>query len=96
MLELLKNCFLVISDSGGLQKEAFFNKKHCIIAREETEWIELVENKFATIIGSDKEKMRTAFIDFQAKINKNKTDFSMNLYGNDVGETIYNEIAKIL
>ena len=29
MLELLKNCSMVITDSGGLQKEAFFNKKQC-------------------------------------------------------------------
>ena len=31
MLELLKNCSMVITDSGGLQKEAFFNKKQCIV-----------------------------------------------------------------
>ena len=45
MLELLKKCKLVVTDSGGLQKEAFFNKKHCVIAREETEWIELVKKR---------------------------------------------------
>ncbi len=92
MLELLKNCNLVITDSGGLQKEAYFNKKHCIIAREETEWIELVNEGFATIINSDKNKMFTAFKKYQ---NSN-SDFSQNLYGNDVGEVIYNEIIKLL
>ncbi len=92
MLELLKNCNLVISDSGGLQKEAFFNKKHCIIAREETEWVELVENGFAAIIGSDKSKMINTF-----KMYQNSTaDFSKNLYGNDVGETIYNELLNLI
>ena len=92
MLELLKNCSLVISDSGGLQKEAFFNKKHCIIAREETEWIELVTNGFAKIVGSDKTKMLQAFADFK---NSN-ANFSKNLYGNDVGEAIYQEIKTII
>ncbi|MEE9349461.1 MAG: UDP-N-acetylglucosamine 2-epimerase (non-hydrolyzing) [Flavobacteriaceae bacterium] len=96
MLELLKNCNLVISDSGGLQKEAFFNKKHCIIAREETEWVELVSNGFATIIGSDKGKMINAFNSYQTKIKNNLTDFSMNLYGNTIGETIHNEILKLV
>ncbi len=96
MLELLKNCNLVISDSGGLQKEAFFNKKYCIIVREETEWIELVRNNFAKIVGSDGVKIKTAFDNFQIQIRDNNTDFSKNLYGNEVGETIHNEIKKIV
>ncbi|MCK5815355.1 MAG: UDP-N-acetylglucosamine 2-epimerase (non-hydrolyzing) [Flavobacteriaceae bacterium] len=92
MLELLKHCNLVITDSGGLQKEAFFNKKHCIIAREETEWIELVTNGFAKIIGSDSAEMKLTFEMFQ----NSKIDFSMNLYGDKVGENIYSEITKLL
>jgi UDP-GlcNAc3NAcA epimerase len=44
MLLLLKYCRLVLTDSGGVQKEAYFNKKYCITIREETEWIELVQN----------------------------------------------------
>ena len=92
MLELLKNCNLVVTDSGGLQKEAFFNKKHCIIAREETEWVELVENDFAKIVGSDSVKMLDAFNYFQ----NSQADFSVNLYGTNVGENIYNELLKLL
>jgi len=92
MLELLKNCNLVITDSGGLQKEAFFNKKNCIIARDETEWVELVENDLAAIIGSNKADMLNAF----DKFNKTNSDFSKELYGENVGETIYNEILKII
>lgn len=92
MLELLKNCNMVVTDSGGLQKEAFFNKKHCVIARNETEWVELVENGFAAIVGSDTVKMVNAFQNYQ---NVN-TDFSMNLYGNAVGEKIYQEIIELL
>jgi len=92
MLELLKNCNLVITDSGGLQKEAFFNKKHCIIAREETEWVELVTNGFAKIVGSDKDKMYNAFQNFQ---NSN-LDFNLELYGNDIGEKIYSEILNLV
>jgi len=92
MLELLKNCNLVITDSGGLQKEAFFNKKHCIIAREETEWIELVANNFGKIIGSDKNKMIEAFETYQ----NSSLDFEVNLFGEDVGEKIYSEILNLL
>ncbi len=92
MLELLKNCKMVISDSGGLQKEAFFNKKHCVIAREETEWIELVSNGFAEIVGSDKTLLIEAF----NKFKNSDVDFSKNLYGTQVGKRIHQEILSIL
>jgi UDP-GlcNAc3NAcA epimerase len=91
MLELLKNCNLVVTDSGGLQKEAFFNKKHCIIAREETEWVELVENGFATIVGSNSKKMIETF----QKHQNSTANFEIDLFGNEVGEKIYSEILKI-
>jgi len=92
MLELLKKCNLVVTDSGGLQKEAFFNKKHCIIAREETEWVELVANGFAKIVGSDKVKMLQSFNNFQ----DSTANFEMDLFGENVGEKIYDEILKLL
>ena len=92
MLELLKKCNLVVTDSGGLQKEAFFNKKHCIIAREETEWVELVANGFAKIVGSDKEKMLQSFHNYQ----DSTANFEMDLFGENVGEKIYEEIIKML
>jgi UDP-GlcNAc3NAcA epimerase len=92
MLELLKNCTMVITDSGGLQKEAFFNKKHCIIVRDETEWVELVTNGFAKIVGSNTAKMLDAYAELK---NKN-ADFSLNLYGNSVGEKIYTEIKNLI
>ena len=92
MLELLKNCNLVITDSGGLQKEAFFNKKHCVIARDETEWVELVNNGFAKIVGSNSAEMIQAFEDFQ----NSSANFNIDLYGNQVGEKIHSEILKLL
>ena len=42
------------TDSGGLQKEAYFFRKQCLTLREETEWLELIENDFNQICGSDK------------------------------------------
>lgn len=92
MLELLKHCNLVITDSGGLQKEAYFNNKYCIIVRDETEWVELVEHNFATIVGTNQEKIVEAFNHF------NKATFTSenDLYGTNVGENIYTEILKIL
>ncbi|WP_440122012.1 non-hydrolyzing UDP-N-acetylglucosamine 2-epimerase [Tenacibaculum sp. Ill] len=92
MLELLKNCSLVITDSGGLQKEAFFNKKFCIIIRDETEWKELVDNGYATIIGANAKKIENYFQQFLATTK----DFKEQLYGENVGEKIYQSILKLI
>ncbi|CAM1339905.1 non-hydrolyzing UDP-N-acetylglucosamine 2-epimerase [Tenacibaculum aestuarii] len=92
MLELLKNCSMVITDSGGLQKEAFFNKKFCVIAREETEWKELEKNGYATISGTNTE---TLVNDFNQFLTLNKS-FEEELYGNNVGEKIYQSIKKLI
>lgn len=92
MLELLKKCSLVVTDSGGLQKEAFFNKKCCIIVREETEWKELVNHGFAKIAGSNQHEITTFF----KELVDSKKDFSINLYGNNVGEKIYQSIYQLI
>jgi len=57
MIELLKNCSFVVTDSGGLQKEAFFFKKQCIVIRDETEWTELVELGYNHLVGADKQRI---------------------------------------
>ncbi len=76
MVYLIKNSKLIMTDSGGLQKEAFFFEKPCITLRDETEWIELVENRFNILVGADKEKILASYKEF-----KFNTDFSINLYG---------------
>ena len=77
MIVLLKNCEMVITDSGGVQKEAFFFGKHCITLREQTEWVELVEKGFNVLVGSDMSRLKKAF---ETLINKN-SDFKIDLYG---------------
>jgi UDP-GlcNAc3NAcA epimerase len=92
MLELLKHCKLVITDSGGLQKEAYFNQKYCIIVREETEWMELIQNGLAKIVGSNSQNLIEAFNFFKERTFNSSTE----LYGNNVGEHIYAEIKSLL
>lgn len=61
MIALEKNTTLVMTDSGGVQKEAFFFKKPCIILRSETEWIELVHCGSALIVDADETKISEAY-----------------------------------
>ena len=83
---------MVITDSGGLQKEAYFNQKHCLIIREETEWTELIDHGFATISGSDHTRIIADYELLQAR----ESDFSINLYGEHVGEKIHDAICTLL
>jgi UDP-GlcNAc3NAcA epimerase len=57
MLELLKHCRIVITDSGGLQKEAYFFHKPCITMRDETEWHELLALGCNRLAGANKQRI---------------------------------------
>ncbi len=78
MLMLINQCKLVMTDSGGLQKEAFFFGKHCITLREQTEWVELVENGFNRLAGTSSDSIYAAFTEMIDK----KSNFNIDLYGN--------------
>lgn len=60
MIEFVKNCSLILTDSGGLQKEAYFFKKPCVTLREETEWVELTEHGFNRIVGFETDQIVNA------------------------------------
>ncbi len=69
MIALEMNSKMILTDSGGVQKEAFFFKKPCIILRPETEWVELVDCGAAKIVGSDQQQILAAYTHFELANN---------------------------
>lgn len=78
MVWLIDNCDFVMTDSGGLQKEAYFFEKQCITLRDETEWTELVACGANTLVGADKEKILKAY---QNNSGFNIESSTLDLYG---------------
>lgn len=77
MIWLLKHCNAVVSDSGGVQKEAFFFKKPCITMRDQTEWVELIENGVNILAGADTKKI----IEYTKVMLDKPIEDPLNLYG---------------
>jgi len=91
MVWLLQNTKLVITDSGGLQKEAFFFKKRCVTLRDETEWVELVDEGFNILTGANRENILKGY----KEILKRELDFNRNLYGNgDSSKIVVEELLN--
>jgi len=65
MMMLEKNALMILTDSGGVQKEAFFFKKPCIIIRSESEWVEIVECGLGIITDADETRIHNAFKHFK-------------------------------
>lgn len=70
MTMLESSCSKIVTDSGGVQKEAFFMAKPCITLRDETEWVETVDNGWNIITGCDKEKIIKAIKYFKPECER--------------------------
>ncbi|MBK8563706.1 MAG: UDP-N-acetylglucosamine 2-epimerase (non-hydrolyzing) [Saprospiraceae bacterium] len=93
MLQLIMNATLICTDSGGLQKEAYFCNKYCVTLRDETEWIELVEGGYNRLAGSESERIIEAVTDYI------KTPFppKVELYGGGLaGEIICHHLSQLI
>jgi UDP-GlcNAc3NAcA epimerase len=91
MLFLLQKCDMVLTDSGGLQKEAFFSKKLCLTLRDETEWIELVDYGFNFLAGWKTDRIVATY----RRMSDKQPDFNIDLYGNgQAAKKIVDEILR--
>ncbi len=66
MLSLEKFSSMVLTDSGGVQKEAYFLNKPCLVLREETEWVEIINSGAARLVGVDSEKIIQAYLHYNS------------------------------
>ncbi|MFN2422962.1 MAG: non-hydrolyzing UDP-N-acetylglucosamine 2-epimerase [Cryomorphaceae bacterium] len=93
MIELLKHCSLVLTDSGGLQKEAFFFGKNCVTLRDQTEWVELVEQGYNVLAEPDADDVMAKHEEMRLR----KNDFSRDLYGDgNAAEAIVRHLTERL
>jgi UDP-GlcNAc3NAcA epimerase len=81
MIWLLKHCCMVLTDSGGLQKEAFFFKRPCLTLRDETEWVELKEDGSNILVGTNQKTIVSGY----KQLHGAKFDYSNAPYG--IGNT---------
>lgn len=77
MLQLLETCEAVLTDSGGLQKEAYFFQKPCVTLRDQTEWVELIDAGVNQLAGADKNKI----VATAKELVQKPLDFTKPLYG---------------
>lgn len=89
MVRLMAACSKIVTDSGGVQKEAFFLAKPCITMRDETEWVETVENGWNRIVGAETSQIKDAILNF------NPTQERKDYFGSgNAVEQIINLIEK--
>ncbi|MCL0058889.1 UDP-N-acetylglucosamine 2-epimerase (non-hydrolyzing) [Dehalococcoidia bacterium] len=72
MVMLEKQARVIVTDSGGVQKEAFFYRVPCVTLREETEWIETVKGGWNVLVGSNRKKILDAVKNFKPKKKQHK------------------------
>lgn len=91
MVWLLSNCQLVLTDSGGVQKEAFFFGKACVTMRDQTEWLELVEMGANELVGAETLKIINAV---RSNFGREVKDPHKLYGGGNASQTIVNELVK--
>jgi len=88
MLMLEKNAMKILTDSGGVQKEAYVFKVPCITLRNTTEWIETVEDGWNVLVGADKEMIVRGASGFEPKGKQR------NVFGNGRASEKIREIIE--
>ncbi len=87
-LMLMDNCSMMLSDSGGIQKEAYILQKPCVTLRPETEWVETVQSGWNMLLPTDDPAFPNAIKDFQPPSEH------PDIFGKDVAQNILKVIEN--
>lgn len=79
LISTLNNAAIVLTDSGGLQKEAFMMNKPCITLRDQTEWVEIVDAVANIITGVDSQKILDAINYWEHRIKSEKVNWTSKI-----------------
>ena len=90
MVWLLDHCQLVLTDSGGVQKEAFFFGKACVTMRDQTEWVELIEAGANELVGANQQKIMDAAV---RNLGRKVKDTEKLYGGGEAVQRIVNELV---
>lgn len=94
MIMLEKNALIIVTDSGGVQKEAFFFKVPCVTLRNETEWIELTDSKWNVLCSPDRHDIKNIIMGFIDCFREACPKY-MNFYGSgNTANKIIDVISK--
>ena len=83
MVILEKNSSLIITDSGGVQKEAYVHKTPCVTIRDETEWVELIEYGWNRLANGEDYKEMLEIFNYQLcpDVRNKLINETLNIYG---------------
>src|SRR3546814_19393172 len=87
MLWLEDRCATVVTDSGGVQQEAYFHGKRCVTVRDETEWVELVALGVHALVGVDRASIATALDEPMRPIAGERTVYGQRNSGGGMVDT---------
>ena len=96
MISFLKTASLVITDSGGLQKEAYFAKVPCVTLRDETEWVETLDNGWNRLLSPNNKEGIALTVMALLKMNFSNTIYSENYGNGNAAQKIINGILEIM
>jgi UDP-N-acetylglucosamine 2-epimerase len=87
-LTLMDNCSMMLSDSGGIQKEAYILEKRCVTLRPETEWVETVDSGWNMLLPPEDHSFPEAIRDFQ------EPTLHPDIFGQKVAQRMLDELEK--
>lgn len=92
MLQFLGKTAIVLTDSGGLQKEAYFCEKPCVVLRDQTEWVELLSTGSTALVGANQDLI----VDSYRQLKSKQVELDPKIFGNGSAANIIVDAIKEL